>query len=41
MKKNNYEIRNENPEEFDKVRKLMVNVYSQLSGFPDIMEQAD
>lgn len=40
---NNHElkIRNAIPEEFEIVGKLMVNVYSQLEGFPKISEQPE
>ncbi len=34
-------IRNARPEEFEEVGKLMVNVYSQLEGFPDKFEQPE
>jgi len=34
-----YIIRNAKPEEFQKIGKLMVNVYSQLEGFPKQDEQ--
>ena len=34
-----YIIRNAKPEEFEKIGKLMVNVYSQLEGFPKQDEQ--
>ena len=34
-----FTIRNANPEEFEEIGKLMVNVYSQLDGFPKPTEQ--
>lgn len=34
-------IRNTNFDEFDSIGKLMVNVYSQLEGFPNITEQPE
>ena len=34
-----YTIRNATPEEFEEIGKLMVNVYSQLEGFPKPDEQ--
>jgi len=39
MNSEEYMIRNAKPEEFDAVGKLMVNVYSQLDGFPKQDEQ--
>ena len=36
-----YEIRNAKPEEFEDIGKLMVNVYSQLNGFPKESEQPE
>jgi len=39
MKKPNFIIREANPNEFDEVGKLMVNVYSKLDGFPSKEEQ--
>ncbi|QBZ98274.1 GNAT family N-acetyltransferase [Flavobacterium sangjuense] len=35
----NYTIRNAKPNEFEAIGKLMVNVYSQLDGFPKPTEQ--
>jgi len=39
MNSEEYMIRNAKPEEFDAVGKLMINVYSQLDGFPKQDEQ--
>jgi len=39
MSKQQYTIRNAKPEEFDEIGKLMVQVYSQLDGFPKKTEQ--
>ena len=36
-----YIVRNAKPEEFDEIGKLMVQVYSQLEGFPKQDEQPD
>ncbi len=41
MSKEDYKVRNANPEEFEKIGKLMVQVYSQLEGFPNKSEQPD
>ena len=39
MNKQEYRVRNATPKEFQKIGKLMVNVYSQLEGFPSKIEQ--
>ena len=39
MSEQEYFIRNANPDEFEEVGKLMVEVYSQLDGFPKPSEQ--
>jgi ribosomal protein S18 acetylase RimI-like enzyme len=39
MSDQSYVIRNANPSEFSEIGKLMVNVYSQLDGFPKEAEQ--
>lgn len=39
MTKPNYTVRNASPSEFEEIGKLMVNVYSQLDGFPKESEQ--
>jgi hypothetical protein len=39
MSKPQYTIRNAKPEEFEEIGKLMVQVYSQLDGFPKESEQ--
>lgn len=36
-----YTVRNANPEEYEEIGKLMVQVYSQLEGFPKQDEQPD
>jgi ribosomal protein S18 acetylase RimI-like enzyme len=36
-----YTVRNAHPEEFEKIGELMVQVYSQLEGFPKKEEQPD
>ena len=41
MNEPNYTIRNAAPEEFETIGKLMVEVYSQLEGFPKQSEQPD
>src|SRR6476620_11022589 len=41
MSKQEYKIRNAQPEEFEEIGKLMVRVYSQLEGFPKESEQPD
>jgi GNAT superfamily N-acetyltransferase len=41
MSTQNYTVRNAKPDEFDEIGKLMVQVYSQLEGFPKIAEQPD
>lgn len=39
MAKQEYKVRNAHPEEFEQIGTLMVQVYSQLEGFPKISEQ--
>ena len=39
MNKQQYSIRNARPDEFENIGKLMVQVYSQLDGFPKQTEQ--
>lgn len=39
MSKQDYTVRNAKPEEFKEIGKLMVEVYSQLDGFPKESEQ--
>jgi ribosomal protein S18 acetylase RimI-like enzyme len=39
MSMQDFTIRNAKPDEFEKIGKLMVNVYSQLEGFPKESEQ--
>jgi GNAT superfamily N-acetyltransferase len=39
MSGQNYIVRNAKPSEFSEIGKLMVNVYSQLDGFPKELEQ--
>jgi GNAT superfamily N-acetyltransferase len=41
MAKQEYTVRNARPEEFEQIGALMVQVYSQLEGFPKISEQPD
>ena len=41
MRKQGIKIRNAQPKEFADIGKLMVNVYSQLEGFPKESEQPD
>ena len=41
MKKQEYIVRNAKPIEFEAIGKLMVQVYSQLEGFPKKSEQPD
>lgn len=41
MSKQEYLVRNAIPGEFDRIGKLMVQVYSQLEGFPKESEQPD
>ena len=41
MTKQEYTVRNARPEEFEEIGALMVQVYSQLEGFPKISEQPD
>jgi len=41
MNKEEFTIRNADPDEFGEVGKLMVRVYSQLDGFPKEKEQPD
>lgn len=41
MTKSKFTIRNAKPNEFSEIGKLLVNVYSQLDGFPKQMEQPD
>jgi GNAT superfamily N-acetyltransferase len=41
MTKQEYIVRNARPEEFEQIGTLMVQVYSQLEGFPKISEQPD
>jgi len=41
MTKQEYTVRNAHPEEFEEIGALMVQVYSQLEGFPKISEQPD
>jgi GNAT superfamily N-acetyltransferase len=41
MTKQEYTVRNARPEEFEQIGTLMVQVYSQLEGFPKISEQPD
>jgi GNAT superfamily N-acetyltransferase len=41
MSKLQYTVRNAKPEEFEEIGKLMVQVYSQLEGFPKETEQPD
>jgi len=41
MTKQEYTVRNARPEEFEQTGALMVQVYSQLEGFPKISEQPD
>jgi GNAT superfamily N-acetyltransferase len=41
MIKQEYTVRNAHPEEFEQIGTLMVEVYSQLEGFPKISEQPD
>ncbi|HXB42042.1 MAG TPA: GNAT family N-acetyltransferase [Bacteroidia bacterium] len=41
MDKPKYTVRNARPEEFSEIGKLMVQVYSQLEGFPKKTEQPD
>lgn len=41
MKPQEIEIRNAKPEEFEVIGSLMVEVYSQLNGFPSAIEQPD
>jgi len=41
MSKQDYIVRNAIPREFDKIGKLMAQVYSQLEGFPKELEQPD
>jgi GNAT superfamily N-acetyltransferase len=41
MTKQEYTVRNARPEEFEQIGALMVQVYSQLEGFPKISEQPD
>jgi GNAT superfamily N-acetyltransferase len=39
MSKHSYRVRNANPSEFHEIGKLMIQVYSQLEGFPKEDEQ--
>ena len=41
MHKQNYTIRNAKPKEFEEIGQLMVEVYSQLEGFPKQSEQPE
>lgn len=41
MTREEYIIRNARPEEYEQIGALMVQVYSQLEGFPKISEQPD
>lgn len=41
MNKQEFTVRNAEPDEFEEVGKLMVRVYSQLEGFPKETEQPD
>jgi len=41
MHKQEFAVRNAEPDEFEEVGKLMVQVYSQLEGFPKETEQPD
>ncbi len=41
MNKQDYILRNANANEFEEIGKLMVQVYSQLEGFPKESEQPD
>jgi GNAT superfamily N-acetyltransferase len=41
MNSNNYKVRNAKEKEFEKVGQLMVEVYSQLEGFPKQTEQPE
>jgi GNAT superfamily N-acetyltransferase len=41
MSTQRYTIRNADPSEFEEIGRLMVNVYSQLDGFPKETEQPD
>ena len=41
MSTSEYAVRNANPSEFEELGKLMVQVYSQLEGFPKQSEQPD
>lgn len=41
MSNQEYTVRNARPEEFEEIGKLMVQVYSQLDGFPKQSEQPD
>ena len=41
MNRQEYSVRNATPEEFEHIGKLMVQVYSQLEGFPKETEQPD
>ncbi|MDT0606865.1 hypothetical protein [Croceitalea rosinachiae] len=39
MTENTYRVRNAEPNEYDQVGQLMVQVYSQIEGFPNAVEQ--
>jgi GNAT superfamily N-acetyltransferase len=41
LSKQEYTVRNAKPEEFEEIGKLMVQVYSQLDGFPKESEQPE
>ena len=41
MSEQEYLVRNANPDEFEEIGKIMVEVYSQLEGFPKESEQPD
>lgn len=41
MSKQDYRIRNAEPDEFEEIGKLMIKVYSQLDGFPKENEQPE
>jgi hypothetical protein len=41
LNKPTYKVRNAKPSEFEKIGKLMVEVYSQLDGFPKESKQPD
>jgi GNAT superfamily N-acetyltransferase len=41
MNKQEYAIRNAKPDEYEEIGKLMLQVYSQLDGFPKVTEQPD